>query len=193
MKVLWAPWRMEYILSDRKDCCFICDAAQDGPCEENLLLYRGDKVLVLMNRYPYNNGHLLVAPVAHTPDLSELTMAEYGETMDLFRFTFKALTDLMAPEGFNAGINIGRTGGAGLEEHLHFHVVPRWNGDTNYMPVVSDTRVIPEALLETYRALRPRFEEYRRDEQGKGNREGRKNLQTGDVARKRKTSGNEEG
>lgn len=165
MKVLWAPWRMEYILSDREDRCFICDAAQDGPCEENLLLYRGDKALVLMNRYPYNNGHLLVAPVAHTADLSELTVAEYGETMDLFRFTFKVLTDLMAPEGFNAGINIGRTGGAGLEEHIHFHVVPRWNGDTNYMPVVSDTRVIPEALMETYRALRPRFEKYGRDEQ----------------------------
>lgn len=160
MKVLWAPWRMEYILSEKDDCCFICDAAQDGPSEGNLLLFRGDKALVLMNRFPYNNGHLLVAPVAHTSDLSDLTGEEYGETMELFRVSFEILGEHLSPEGFNAGINLGKTGGAGLEEHLHFHVVPRWNGDTNYMPVVSDTRVIPEALIETYRALRPLFEKY---------------------------------
>jgi len=160
MKVLWAPWRMEYILSEKDDRCFICDAAQDGPSEGNLLLFRGDKALVLMNRFPYNNGHLLVAPVAHTSDLSDLTGEEYGETMELFRVSFEVLGEHLSPEGFNAGINLGKTGGAGLEEHLHFHVVPRWNGDTNYMPVVSDTRVIPEALIETYRALRPLFEKY---------------------------------
>ena len=160
MKVLWAPWRMEYILSDKQDICFLCDAAAQGPSEENLLLYRGDHALVIMNRYPYNNGHILVAPVAHTCDLSDLTVAEYRETMELFRFSLKALEKLMQPEGFNAGLNLGKTGGAGLEEHIHFHVVPRWHGDTNYMPVVSGTRVIPEALTETYRAIRPLFDNF---------------------------------
>ena len=160
MKVLWAPWRMEYILSDSLENCFLCDAAVEGPSEENLVLYRGEHALVIMNRYHYNNGHILVAPVAHTSDLSELTEAEYYETMELFRFSLKALEKLMEPEGFNAGLNLGKTGGAGLEEHVHFHVVPRWHGDTNYMPVISGTRVIPEALTETYRAIRPLFEGY---------------------------------
>jgi len=160
LKVLWAPWRMEYILSDKGNNCFLCDAAREEPSEENLLLYRNDYALAVMNRYPYNNGHILVAPVTHTADLSYLTEDQYRETMELFRFGLKALESLMDPEGFNAGLNLGKTGGAGLEEHVHFHVVPRWHGDTNYMPVISGTRVIPEALGETYRALRPLFEEY---------------------------------
>jgi ATP adenylyltransferase len=151
---------MEYILSDKEDSCFLCDAAQEGPSEENLLLYRNERALAVMNRYPYNNGHILVAPVAHTADLSDLTGAEYYETMELFRFSLKVLEKLMDPEGFNAGLNLGKTGGAGLEEHVHFHVVPRWHGDTNYMPVISGTRVIPEALVETYRELKPMFEDY---------------------------------
>ena len=160
MKVLWAPWRMEYILSEKEEPCFLCEAARTGPSEENLLLYRGEHSLAIMNRYPYNNGHVLVAPVAHTADLSDIGKEEYRETMELFRFSLKALEKLMDPEGFNAGLNLGKTGGAGLEEHVHLHIVPRWNGDTNFMPVISDTRVIPEALVETYRALRPLFEEY---------------------------------
>jgi len=160
VKVLWAPWRMEYILSEKEEGCFLCDVAMEGPSEENLLLYRNECAMAVMNRFPYNNGHVLVAPVAHTADLSELTEAEYHGTMDLFRFSLKVLEKLMDPEGFNAGLNLGKTGGAGLEEHIHFHVVPRWNGDTNYMPVISGTRVIPEALKETYRAIRPLFEEY---------------------------------
>jgi ATP adenylyltransferase len=98
--------------------------------------------------------------VAHTSDLSELTGEEYRDTMELFRFSLKALEKMFDPEGFNAGLNLGKTGGAGLEEHVHFHIVPRWNGDTNFMPVISDTRVIPEALVETCRALKPLFEEY---------------------------------
>ena len=160
MKVLWAPWRMEYILSEGEDGCFICDLTREGPSEENLLLHRGEYAMVLMNRYPYNNGHILVAPVAHTADLSELTELEYRETMELFRFSLKALENLMQPEGFNAGLNLGKTGGAGLEEHVHFHIVPRWHGDTNFMPVIGDLRVIPEALKETYRYLKPLFENY---------------------------------
>ena len=160
MKVLWAPWRMEYILSDEEEGCFICDLTQAEPSEENLLLYRNEHAMVLMNKYPYNNGHILVAPVGHTADLTELTETEYGGTMELFRFSLKALENLMDPEGFNAGLNLGKTGGAGLEEHVHFHIVPRWHGDTNFMPVISDLRVIPEAIRETYGYLRPLFDNY---------------------------------
>ncbi len=160
MKVLWAPWRMEYILSEGGKGCFLCDLTEAEPSEENLLLHRNEHAMVLMNKYPYNNGHILVAPIAHTSDLSELTEPEYGGTMELFRFSLKALEGLMNPEGFNAGLNLGKTGGAGLEEHVHFHIVPRWHGDTNFMPVIGDLRVIPEAIKETYRYLRPLFEDY---------------------------------
>ncbi len=160
MKVLWAPWRMEYILSEGEEGCFICDLAVVEPSEENLLLFRNEHAMVLMNRYPYNNGHILIAPVAHTSDLSELTGPEYSETMELFRFSLKALDNQLQPEGFNAGLNLGKTGGAGLEEHVHFHIVPRWHGDTNFMPVIADLRVIPEAIRETYGYLRPLFDNY---------------------------------
>ena len=161
MKVLWAPWRMEYILSEGEEGCFICDLVKAEPSEENLLLYRNQHAVVLMNKYPYNNGHILVAPIAHTADLSDLTDAEYRDTMELFRFSLKALENHMQPEGFNAGLNLGKTAGAGLEEHLHFHIVPRWHGDTNFMPVIGDLRVIPEAIRETYSYLRPLFEGYK--------------------------------
>ena len=160
MKVLWAPWRMEYILAEDEGGCFLCDLTGAEPSEENLLLFRNEHAMVLMNRYPYNNGHILVAPIAHTADLSELTGEEYRETMELFRFSLKALEHHLEPEGFNAGLNLGKTGGAGLEEHVHFHVVPRWHGDTNFMPVIADSRVIPEAVRETYRSLKPLFEDY---------------------------------
>ena len=160
MKVLWAPWRMEYILSEKDGGCFICDLSQAEPSEENLLLYRNDHAMALMNRYPYNNGHILVAPIAHTADLSELTEEEYRQTMELFRFSLKALEGHMEPEGFNTGLNLGKTAGAGLEEHVHFHIVPRWHGDTNFMPVVADHRVIPEAIGETYNSMKPLFEDY---------------------------------
>ena len=160
MKVLWAPWRMEYILSEKEQGCFICDLTQAEPSEENLLLFRNEHAMVLMNKYPYNNGHILVAPIAHTSDLTELTDLEYIETMELFRFSLKALENLINPEGFNAGLNLGKSAGAGLEEHVHFHIVPRWHGDTNFMPVISDLRVIPEAIRETYGYLKPLFDNY---------------------------------
>jgi ATP adenylyltransferase len=151
---------MEYILSDKESGCFICDLTEAAPSEDSLLLYRNEHAMALMNKYPYNNGHILVAPVAHTSDLSELTEVGYGETMELFRYSLKALENLMEPEGFNAGLNLGKTGGAGLEEHVHFHIVPRWHGDTNFMPVIGNLRVIPEALKDTYRYLKPLFDGY---------------------------------
>ena len=160
MDVLWAPWRMEYILSEGEDRCVLCDVAALEPSEDNLVLLRTGKALVVMNRFPYNNGHLMVAPVAHTADLAELESSMYQDAMELFRFSISVLDRAMVPEGFNAGLNLGKSAGAGLEDHIHWHIVPRWQGDTNFMPVVSDTRVIPEAIKETYRSLRPLFEGY---------------------------------
>lgn len=160
VKVLWAPWRMEYILSEKDGGCFLCDLVDAGPSVENLLLLRTERAMVLMNRFPYNNGHLLVAPKVHTSGLSELEPSVYYEAMELFRFGIDVLEEALAPEGFNAGLNLGKSAGAGLEDHVHWHIVPRWHGDTNFMPVVSDTRVIPEAIQETYNSLRPMFERY---------------------------------
>jgi ATP adenylyltransferase len=148
---------MEYILSDKEGGCFICDAAAGAASQENLVLLRSDRALVMMNRYPYNNGHIMVAPAAHTADLSELDQAEYMETMELFRFSLGVLQEHFSPEGLNAGLNLGLSAGAGLLDHLHWHIVPRWQGDTNFMPVISGTRVIPEAIGETYNALKPYF------------------------------------
>ena len=158
MKGLWAPWRMEYILSDQKGRgCIFCPGSDRGQDEERLILYVGSLSSVMMNKYPYNNGHILVAPVAHTADLSELTQLEYNDTMELFRYSLKALENLMQPEGFNAGLNLGKTGGAGLEEHVHFHIVPRWFGDVNALTVFADVRVIPEHINATYSNLKPLF------------------------------------
>lgn len=160
MKVLWAPWRMEYILSDKTGSCFICEAAQVEPSASNLLLYRTGNAVVMMNRYPYSNGHLLVAPIWHTPDLSELPPEHFADLMDLFRFSLKALEEAMSPEGFNAGLNLGKSAGAGLADHLHWHIVPRWQGDTNFMPVIAGERVMPEALGTTYDRIYPLFSDY---------------------------------
>lgn len=162
MEVLWAPWRMEYILSHKEGGCFICRAAGQEPSEDNLVLLRTRWAVAVMNRYPYNNGHIMVAPVAHTADLSDLGQDEYLETMELFRFGIRALQGHFQPEGINAGINLGRSAGAGLLEHVHLHIVPRWHGDTNFMPVISGTRVIPEAIVDTYKAIKPLFEEFPR-------------------------------
>lgn len=160
MKVLWAPWRMEYILSEKDEGCFLCDLVDAEPSEENLLLFRSRRAMVLMNRYPYNNGHLLVAPLHHTSDPSKLGREDYCETMELFRFSLGVIESVLNPEGFNAGLNLGKSAGAGLEEHLHWHIVPRWQGDTNYMPVISGVRVLPEALAQTYSGLVHRFADF---------------------------------
>ena len=160
MKVLWAPWRMEYILSedDAEGCIFCPGDDRDGD-EERLILHIGRHIMVMMNRYPYINGHLLVAPIRHLP---ELELLSHNETLDLLLMVRKSidiLRKVMHPEGFNVGLNLGRVAGAGVEEHMHFHIVPRWNGDTNYMTVFGDVRVIPEHIRETYKKLRPSYEE----------------------------------
>ena len=158
MKVLWAPWRMAYILSDRKDQnCIFCPGEDRSQDAERLILFSGEQSLVMMNRFPYNNGHLLVAPVRHVAGLEELGSEEILDLLLTVRKSIGILKKAMKPEGFNVGLNLGHVAGAGIEEHIHFHIVPRWNGDTNYMTVLDDVRVIPEHIQKTYEKLLPGF------------------------------------
>jgi ATP adenylyltransferase len=160
MKVLWAPWRMGYILSNDKDNgCIFCPGKDRGKDEERLILSVGPRTMVLMNRYPYNNGHLLVAPVKHVSGLEQLNNKETLDLLLMVRKTVEILKVVMNPEGFNVGLNLGGVAGAGMEEHMHFHVVPRWKGDTNFMTILGDVRVIPQHIKETYKKLRPHYNE----------------------------------
>lgn len=148
MQTLWAPWRMEYILQPKPDGCFLCEVFSADPSRdaEHLVLHRGAACAVVMNRYPYNNGHLLVAPYRHVAGVGDLNRAERLEMMDLLAAAVRVLTRTIHPDGFNIGFNLGKVAGAGLEAHLHQHIVPRWNGDTNFMPVLAEVKVIPQAL-----------------------------------------------
>jgi ATP adenylyltransferase len=152
---LWAPWRMEYIQggADAPGCIF-CDKAAEGDDEANLIVHRGEAAYVLMNLYPYSNGHLMVAPYRHVAAPGDLDEGERADMWALLDRSLGVLTEVMAPHGFNAGINIGRVAGAGVEDHVHLHVVPRWNGDTNFMPVLADVKVMPEHLTRTAAKLR---------------------------------------
>jgi ATP adenylyltransferase len=159
MKILWAPWRMEYILSDKKDVpCIFCPGRDRAQDKERLILYVGASTMVMMNKYPYNNGHLLVAPVRHLSDMEDLTDKENLKLLVMVRRSISILKKTMNPEGFNVGLNLGHVAGAGVEAHMHFHIVPRWNGDNNYMTVLGDVRVIPEHIRETYGKLKPHFD-----------------------------------
>ncbi len=153
---LWAPWRMEYIhsLSDESSC-FLCDYS-DAPQrdEDNRVVWRSRETLVVLNRFPYTNGHLLIAPLAHKAELDDLTDAEMKSLWWQTRDTKTLLSEAVHAQGFNIGLNFGRCAGAGLPGHLHIHVVPRWSGDTNYMAVLGDVRVIPQALDRLYEQLR---------------------------------------
>lgn len=160
MENLWAPWRMEYIKSDKTagECIFCQKPKQDNDLQ-NLILYRGSTAYVIMNYYPYNNGHLMVVPYRHLSDFTELTSVERVEVMELVGDSIQVLRKDMGPQGFNFGANLGKIAGAGIAEHLHFHVVPRWGGDTNFMPVVGHTKVVSEALFDTCRRLQQIFTE----------------------------------
>jgi ATP adenylyltransferase len=153
MEQIWAPWRMAYIGGDRGDGCVFCDKAASAEDEQNLVLLRGEKTFVLMNLYPYNNGHLLVVPKRHVGEMEDLNEEEM---MELFKMTRKMVKVLgfFKPQGFNIGINIGSAAGAGIPGHFHIHIVPRWIGDTNFMPVFGDVRVISESLEGTYKKLK---------------------------------------
>ncbi len=160
MKFLYAPWRMAYIrkFSEKSSECFLCKASKDRRDDVNLVVHRGSRCFVILNRYPYNNGHIMVAPYKHAGKISELDDDELIEMMQLLKLSIEVLEKEYKPDGFNVGLNLGRAAGAGLEDHLHFHVVPRWIGDTNFMPVISDTKVIPESLHESWKRIRERFQ-----------------------------------
>jgi ATP adenylyltransferase len=150
---LWAPWRLEYVstATEQKGCIFCLAAA--AASDESLVVHRGETALVLLNRFPYSSGHLMVAPIRHVGDLAELTTDEAGEIHDLAIKAMGVLTEVFGPDGFNLGWNIGRVAGAGIVDHVHEHIVPRWLGDTNFMPVLADVRVIPEHIRATYARL----------------------------------------
>ena len=151
---LWATWRLEYIAGvDDAKSCFFCDAVAGSADRENLLLLRGKTAIVMLNKFPYISGHLMVATTAHKGRLEELTPPEMLELWELTRRMTGALERSMKAQGFNIGLNLNRVAGAGVPGHLHVHVVPRWNGDTNFMPVISDTKVIPVSLVATYDML----------------------------------------
>lgn len=167
MERLWRPWRMAYIKGEeRHGGCFLCDAvaADDSDDEENLVVARGEAAFVILNLYPYNNGHLMVAPKRHVGELEELSHWETDEIWAWMRRTVAAHRRTSGPEGFNIGINLGDVAGAGVPGHFHLHVVPRWGGDTNFMPVTGNTKVLPQMLRDTYRTLRPALEEVRAEE-----------------------------
>ncbi len=157
---LWAPWRIEFIRGEEEDSCFLCDNEQYNPRsgEENLIIYRGKNCFVMINRFPYNSGHMLISPYRHVGDLADLTAEERHELMDLCVDCKKVLQTAMAPDAFNAGFNLGAAAGAGIADHLHMHIVPRWGGDTNFMPVLADTRCVPEAIEKTAELLRSAWE-----------------------------------
>lgn len=158
MKVLWAPWRMAYVQHTRKAArCIFCTKSRERRDATNLVLHRGTHGFVIMNLFPYNSGHLMVAPYAHVNSLEALSPESALELITLTNLSLRVLRDEIGPEGFNLGINLGRVSGAGIEDHVHLHIVPRWNGDTNFMPLFAETRVIPEHLRATYRKLRARF------------------------------------
>ena len=157
MERIWAPWRLEYIQrADELPGCVFCLAAQ-GSDEDGLVVHRGERAFVLLNKFPYASGHLMVAPLRHVADFDELENEEALEIHRLAAQGLGALASVYEPQGYNLGWNLGRVAGAGVIDHVHLHVVPRWAGDTNYMPVLADTRVMPQTLEQSYEALRGAF------------------------------------
>jgi ATP adenylyltransferase len=159
MERLFSPWRSKYIESfsrskEEEEKCILCTAHQSGNDDEHLIVTRGSLCYVIMNLYPYNSGHLMIVPFRHLSVLNDLTEDESAEMMRLVRRMTVALQSVAHPHGFNVGCNIGRSAGAGIDQHIHFHVVPRWNGDTNFMPVLSDTKLISEDMADTLQKLR---------------------------------------
>ena len=154
MDRLWATWRMAYITGEHKDIgCVFCNAPKSTKDEEVLILHRGCHCFIIMNLFPYNNGHVMVIPYRHTSDVTTLTDEESLEMTKFTRLMTKVMKKTLNPEGFNIGMNVGRPGGAGIADHLHMHIVPRWTGDTNFMPVIGETRILSEHLEATYKKL----------------------------------------
>lgn len=158
MQRLWAPWRLEYIVGEKTEGCIFCVFPKQDDDRKNRILDRGNHAYVIMNTFPYSNGHLLIVPYRHTGDFCELTEAESLEMMQLTQKSMRALKQACNPDGLNLGVNQGAAAGAGIADHIHLHIVPRWNGDTNFMPVLADTKVMPEALETSYDKLKPLFD-----------------------------------
>ncbi len=158
MQQLWAPWRIEYVRMEKMDECIFCKFPDEEDDEKNLILYRGKYAFVIMNNYPYNPGHVMVAPYRHVGEIEDLSEEEWEDVHTLTTLMVRAIKRAMNPQGFNIGLNIGGVAGAGIEGHLHVHIVPRWNGDTNFMPVISDTKVIVQGIRENYKELKREIE-----------------------------------
>ena len=157
-KILWAPWRGEYVAGKKESGCIFCPPDNNLPDEERLILYRDEKVLVLMNKFPYNTGHLLISPRRHVKDLEDLTDEELLALMKICQESIKILKKVLNPHGFNIGFNLGKVAGAGYPDHIHLQLVPRWEGDTNFLAILDDVRVISQHLLTLYRQLFPYFQ-----------------------------------
>jgi len=157
MEQIWAPWRIQYIMKGKQEGCILCDKPGENKDDLNYILYRGDKNFVILNCYPYNPAHLMVAPYRHIASPEDMTEEEQHEHFEIVNQCIKVLRQVFDPGGFNIGINVGKVAGAGIADHFHTHIVPRWQGDTNFVPVLSDVRVLPEALAETYQKLKGKF------------------------------------
>ncbi|MDR2573756.1 MAG: HIT domain-containing protein [Desulfovibrio sp.] len=157
MKQLWCPWRLQYILGPKPDACVFCLPAHTDEDEERLVLHRGQWNFIVMNKYPYNSGHLMVAPYRHIMDICLLSSEEVTEMMRLLQRCTAVLQQCYSPQGVNIGLNLGEAAGAGIREHIHFHLVPRWNGDSSFMAILDEVRVIPEHLRNAYATLKPLF------------------------------------
>ena len=159
-KILWAPWRMAFIervhRAGRGRCIF-CDLPSRGVSAKTLVIHRGKRVFVILNRYPYTNGHLMVVPIRHVGDIGELTSAEHQDLGRGVSLSIKVLKKGLKAQGFNVGLNLGKIAGAGIDSHIHYHVVPRWQGDSNFVPVIGGIRTLPEYIETTYKRLRPLF------------------------------------
>ncbi len=165
MERLYSPWRSQYIENvDNLDGCFLCNAFKSKDDEENLVLYRGKKAFIIMNLYPYNAGHVMVCPNEHIGDFTKIDKETLHEISELTQFAVKAIQKALKPDGFNLGYNLGRAAGAGLEDHIHNHIVPRWNGDTNFMPVIGEVKVISQDLKEVYHKIKKAMEELEKGE-----------------------------
>ena len=163
MKIIWAPWRIEYVTKEKEEGCIFCEKPKENKDRENLILYRGESGFVILNRYPYSNGHLMAVPYRHTNELGELDESERRELINL-TIECSEILRVMKPDGFNIGMNLGRIAGAGIDDHLHFHIVPRWSGDTNFIPVIGDVKVMPEYLDQTYLKLSEQIKSIKRGE-----------------------------
>jgi ATP adenylyltransferase len=163
MKQIWAPWRMAYIEGVKEEGCVFCDKLTAKDQRSTLVLGQSAHSIVMLNKYPYNNGHLLIAPKKHAREFSALSEQEYSDLSRILKASLDIAAKALRPGGFNLGMNLGKCAGAGVEDHLHWHVVPRWEGDTNFMPVLGEVRVIPQHLAESYDRLSGLFRDFLHD------------------------------